>query len=188
MKSKLPAPTQAAAAKQAAEFLAKFDSKVAKLVRECRAALRKRLPTAIEVVYDNYNFLVFGFCTTERPSDCIVSLTANAKGAGLSFYYGATLPDPHKLLQGGGSQNRFVRLPTAATLVDTHVAALIDAAIAQAKNPLPKSGEGYTIIKSISKKQRPRKAASALSKRHRTASGSSGAVLCRATSLAVSVP
>jgi hypothetical protein len=129
-------------------------------VRECRAALRKRLPTAIEVVYDNYNFLVFGFCTTEHPSDCLVSLTANAKGAALSFYYGARLADPHKLLQGSGSQNRFIRLPSAATLGNAPVSALIDAAIAQAKNPLPKTGKGRTIIKSISKKQRPRRAAS----------------------------
>jgi hypothetical protein len=161
VKSKVPASSQAEAEKHATDFLAKFDPKVAKLVRECRAALRKRLPTAIEIVYDNYNFLVFGFCSTERPSDCIVSLTANAKGAGLSFYYGATLPDPQKLLQGSGSQNRFVRLPNAVTLDEPAIAALIDAAIAQAKQPLPKTGKGYTIIKSISKKQRPRRAASA---------------------------
>jgi len=161
VKSKVAAPSQAEAEKQVAEFIAKFDSKVGKLVRECRARLRKRLPTAIEIVYDNYNFLVFGFCSTERPSDCIVSLTANAKGTGLSFYYGATLPDPHKVLQGSGSQNRFVRLPSAATLAEPAIAALIGAAIAQAKNPLPKTGKGHTIIKSISKKQRPRRAASA---------------------------
>jgi hypothetical protein len=161
MKSKVPVASQAEAAKQSAEFIAKFDAKVAKLVRECRAAVRKRLPTAIEIVYDNYNFLVFGFSTTERPTDCIVSLAVNAKGIGLSFYYGATLPDPQKLLQGSGSQNRFVRLPTVATLAEPAVAALIDAAIAQAKHPLPKTGKGHTIIKSISKKQRPRRAASA---------------------------
>jgi hypothetical protein len=163
MKPKAAVPSQTLAAKQSAEFIGKFDTKVAKLVRECRAALRKRLPTANEIVYDNYNFLVFGFSTTERPSDCMVSLAANAKGVGLSFYYGAMLPDPHKLLQGSGSQNRFIRLPTAAKLGDPLVGALIDAAIAQAKNPLPKTGRGYTNIKSISKKQRPRRVAAAKS-------------------------
>jgi Domain of unknown function (DU1801) len=162
MKAKHPAPKPESAAKQCADFIGKFDPKVAKVLRECRAALRKRLPTAVEIVYDNYNFLVFGFCSTERPSDCIASVIANAKGVGLSFYYGATLPDPHGLLQGSGSQNRFVRLVDgAATLADPRVGALIDAAIAQGKHPLPKSGKGYTIVKSISKKQRPRKAASA---------------------------
>jgi hypothetical protein len=160
MKPKAAVPSQTLAAKQSAEFIGKFDTKVARLVRECRTALHKRLPTANEIVYDNYNFLVFGFSTTERPSDCMVSLAANAKGVGLSFYYGATLPDPHKLLQGSGSQNRFVRLPTAATLAEPAVAALIDAAITQAKNPLRKTGKGYTIITSVSKKQRPRRVAS----------------------------
>jgi hypothetical protein len=33
---------------------------------------------------------------------------------------------------------------------------LLRAAIAQAKTPLPRTGRGYTIIKSVSAKQRPR--------------------------------
>src|SRR5450631_3907434 len=101
---------EATPAKQLTEFLAKFDPAITKLIRECRKALRQRFPTATELVYDNYNFFVIGYCTTERPSDCVVSLAANAKGVGLSFYYGSTLPDPHKILEGSGSQNRFVRL------------------------------------------------------------------------------
>jgi hypothetical protein len=123
-------------------------------------ALRKRFPTANELVYDNYNFLVFGFCSTERPSDCIVSLAANAKGIGLSFYYGATLPDPDKLLQGSGNQNRFIRLESAATLTKPQVEALLRAAVAQAKTPLPTVGRGRTIIRSVSARQRPRRSGS----------------------------
>lgn len=145
-------------AKQIAAFVAKFDPEVAGVIRACRAALRKRLPTANEIVYDNYNFFVIGYCTTERSSDCIVSLAAAAKGVGLSFYYGSTLPDPEKILLGSGVQNRFVRLPSAQTLTEPAVAALIDAAVRQAKTPLQKSGGGRTIIKSISAKQRPRRA------------------------------
>lgn len=144
-------------AKQIAGFIAKFDPTVAKLIRSARSALRKRFPTAIELVYDNYNFLAIGFSASERPSDCIVSLAANAKGIGLSFYYGATLADPHKLLLGSGNQNRFIRLPSAATLAVPEVRALIDAAIRQAKTPLAEAGRGYTVIKSISAKQRPRR-------------------------------
>jgi hypothetical protein len=79
------------------------------------------------------------------------------KGVALSFYYGATLPDPDKVLLGEGKQNRFVRLESAATLADAAVEALIAAALAQAKTPLPKSGRGHTVIKSISAKQRPRR-------------------------------
>src|SRR3984893_11453957 len=141
-------------------FIDKFDSKNAALIRSARKILRKRLPTANELVYDNYNFFVIGYCSTERPSDCIVSIAAGANGVGLSFYYGATVPDPRKLLLGSGSQNRFIRIESVATLTRPEVEELIAAAIAQAKRPLPGSGRGKLIIRSISKKQRQRRKAS----------------------------
>jgi hypothetical protein len=144
-------------ARQLAGFVAKFDPKVAKLVRSTRSALRKRLPTAIEQVYDNYNFLAIGFSTTERTSDTITSLAVSAKGVALSFYHGASLPDPHKILLGSGNQNRFVRLESAATLARPAVKSLLHAAIRQANPSLPTSGRGYTIIKSVSTKQRSRR-------------------------------
>ncbi len=142
---------------QLAGFIDKFDAKDAALIRSLRKVLRKRLPTANELVYDNYNFFVIGYCPTERPSDCIVSLAAAANGVGLSFYYGASLPDPHELLLGSGIQNRFIRLESAATLADPRVEELIAAAIAQSEKPLPASGKGKLVIRSISKKQKPRR-------------------------------
>ena len=121
--------------------------------------MRKRLPTALELVYDNYNFLAIGYSSTERASDCVVSLACGANGVSLSFYYGATLPDPDGVLLGSGNQNRFVRLESARTLAEPAVERLIAAALAQAKTPMPASGKTRTIVKSISAKQRPRRAA-----------------------------
>ena len=72
--------------------------------------MRKRFPTALELVYDNYQFLAIGYCASERASDCVASLAVSPKGVALSFYYGATLPDPAGVLLGAGKQNRFVRL------------------------------------------------------------------------------
>ena len=155
---KKSAPTESPA-KQIAGFIAKFDPKVAKLIRSLRAAVRKRFPTSTELVYDNYNFLVFGFCTTERASDCLVSLAAQAKGVSLCFYWGATLPDPHKVLHGGGKQVRWIHLESAAVLKRPEVEELLQAAVDQAKSPLPKSGPGATIVRAISAKLRPRRAA-----------------------------
>ena len=109
------------------------------------------------MVYDNCNFFVIGYSSSERPSDCIVSLAANAKGVGLSFYYGATLPDPHKILQGSGNQIRFIRLESAATLAKPEDEELLYSAAAQGKVPLPVSGRGRLIIRSVSAKQRPRR-------------------------------
>ena len=140
-----------------ATFLSKFDPDVACVIRKCRAQLRRFLPTAIELVYDNYNFFVIGYGATERASDCIVSIAAAANGVGLSFYQGASLPDPKKILLGSGKQNRFIRLPTAERLRSPEVLVLLRAAVAQAKTPLPGKGDGYTVIKSISVKQRPRR-------------------------------
>jgi len=149
----------ASPAQQLEGFIDKFDSKNAAVIRSVRKALRKRLPTANELVYDNYNFFVIGYSPTERPSDCIVSIAAAANGVGLSFYYGATIPDPHKLLLGSGSQNRFIRLESAASLARPEVEELIAAAIAQGETPLPASGKGKLIIRSVSSKQRPRRKA-----------------------------
>src|ERR1019366_7839780 len=120
-------------------------------------AMRKRLPTANELVYDNYNFFVIGYCSTERPSDCIGSVAAAANGVGLSFYRGASLPDPHKILLGSGNQNRFIRLGSVGVLGRPGVGALIAVCVAQAKTPRPAGGRGNLIIRSISAKQRPRR-------------------------------
>ncbi len=138
-------------------FIGKFEPKNQALIRAVRKVLRKRLPTANELVYDNYNFFVIGYCPTERPSDCIVSIAAAANGVGLSFYRGATLPDPHHLLLGSGSQNRFIRLESAETLACPEVEELIAAAVAQNQAPLRAGGPGKLIIRSISAKQKPRR-------------------------------
>ena len=143
--------------RELASFIAKFAPPMARLILEVRSALRKRLPAANELVYDNYNFFVIGYCSSDRASDCILSIAASAKGVALSFYYGSTLPDPAGILQGSGSQNRFVRIPHVDELARPEVEALIAAAVKQGKTPLPAKGTGHLIIKSISAKQRPRR-------------------------------
>ena len=154
---RIASQTGARGEQQLAGFIKKFDAKNAALIRSVRKALRKRLPTANELVYDNYNFFVIGYCSTERPSDCIVSIAAAANGVGLSFYHGASLPDPHKLLSGSGTQNRFIRIESVGTLARPAVEELIAAAIAQAERALPSSGRGKLVIRSISAKQKPRR-------------------------------
>jgi hypothetical protein len=150
-------PSTSSPEKQLTGFIAKFDRSHQALIRAARRVLRKRFATAHELVYDNYNFFVIGYCATPRASDCIVSIAAAANGVGISFYQGASLADPHKLLQGSGKQNRFIRVPTIKILRSPETLALINAAIAQAKVPLPVKDAGRTIIQSVSGKQRPRR-------------------------------
>ena len=59
------------AEQQLRSYIAKFEPKHQVLIRSVRKELRQRFPTANELVYDNYNFFVIGYCPTERPSDCI---------------------------------------------------------------------------------------------------------------------
>jgi hypothetical protein len=154
---KVAQPASEDAEKQLNSFIDKFEPKNQTLIRTTRKALRERLPTANELAYDNYNFFALGYCSTERPSDCILSIAAGENGIGLSFYYGATLPDPHGILLGSGNQNRFIRIESAEMLTRPEVEALIAAAVAQGKAPLPVSGGGKLIIRSISAKQKPRR-------------------------------
>ena len=147
------------AERQLKTFIAKFEPKHQTLIRAVRKALRKRFPTAFELAYDNYNFFVIGYGSTERPSDAIVSMAAGANGVGLCFIHGARLPDPHNLLLGSGNQTRFIRLESVDVLARPEVYTLIAAAIARAKTPLSAGGRGRLIIRSVSAKQRPRRKA-----------------------------
>ena len=137
-------------------FIAKFDRQNQVLLRAVRRTLRARLPTATELVYDNYNFLVIGYSPTDRPSDAVLSIAAGANGVGLCFIRGARLRDPKKILSGSGNQTRFMRLESASVLEQPDVEALIAAALELAK-PMPDTGRGSLIIRSISAKQRPRR-------------------------------
>jgi hypothetical protein len=145
------------AEQQLAGFIRKFNPTDQRLIRAIRRSLRKRFPTANELVWDNYNFFVIGYSPTDRPSDAIVSMAARANGVGLCFIHGAKLPDPKKVLLGSGSQTRFIRLDSPDVLERPEVEALITAAIAQARAPLRSVGRGKLIIRSIAAKQRPRR-------------------------------
>jgi hypothetical protein len=138
-------------------FIRKFDPPIARSIRAARRLLRQQFPTAYELVYDNYNFFVIGYSPTTRAGDTIVSLAASSNGIALSFYHGADLPDPKRILLGSGKQNRFIRLPTPESLARPEVQAVIRAAVKNARSPLGGEGKRRTIISSVSAKQRSRR-------------------------------
>ena len=144
-------------AQELAVFIGRFEPAIGALLKGARAVLHRRLPTANQLVYDNYNALAIGFSSTDRVSDVIISLAAYARGVNLYFMYGARLPDPRHLLKGAGSQGRFTPLESVAALGHPAVLALIAAAVRQARTPLRRDGRGRLVIKSVSKKQRPRR-------------------------------
>lgn len=145
-------------AKQIDSFLAKYTPKNAAQAKACLKKLRKLLPHSFEMVYDNYNALVFGFGPTDKPSDLVLSLALYPKWVTLFFAQGKGLPDPQKLLEGSGARFRSIRLAGPDTLDDPAVGALIKAAPARGK-PMDLTHKHVVLVRSISAKQRPRRPA-----------------------------
>jgi hypothetical protein len=54
--------------------LRKYDPAIALEARKVLITLRKLVPNAVEMVCDNYNGLVVGFCLGMRPSQAILSV------------------------------------------------------------------------------------------------------------------
>lgn len=144
-------------AKQLAGFLAKYDPAISKLANAARSLLRKRMPTAVELVYENYNALAIGFGPNELASDVIISVDLHPRWVNLTFIQGARLPDPERLLRGSGTQVRHIRLDDAADLESAAILAIIAEAIRSAPVQLPEKGKGATVIKAVSKTQRSRR-------------------------------
>ena len=141
-----------------AGFIAKFSPEMQARIRACRAKMRARFPDAVELVYDNYNFLVIGFGPSRRPSDAILSLGAHSRGVNLCFLQrGTDLPDPDCLLRGSGKVSRNLALESPDDLDRPEVRGLIDAALELAAVPMSASNGAELIIKSVSPKQRRRR-------------------------------
>jgi hypothetical protein len=88
--------------------IGKLEPKNQKLFRAVRAAMRKRFPTANELVYDYSFALVIGYAPAEQGIDSIVAIRASAAGVSLYFSQGPKLSDPKRLLRGSGKQTRFI--------------------------------------------------------------------------------
>jgi hypothetical protein len=138
-------------------FVGKFSPEVALVARAARARIRKLVPGAVELVYDNYNALAIGFGPTERASDAIMSIALYPRWVSLFFLHGAQLPDPQGLLRGSGTRVRHIVLERAAILDTAPVRALVRTAVARHPKRIAVGSRRRTIIKSVSAKQRPRR-------------------------------
>jgi hypothetical protein len=146
-------------AEQLDSFLAKYSSEIAESATAILGVMRKRYPTALELVYDNYNALAIGFSPSERASEAIFSIALYPRWVSLFFLQAKGLPDPAKLLKGSGNVAKHLVLQSADSLNTPAVKALMKEAIARARVPFPSTGPPRLIIKSVSAKQRPRRPA-----------------------------
>ena len=155
----VPCSTQPAAERRAAEaklrtLIAKFAPAHLRLVGAMRKSLRKRLPTAHEIVYEYRDWFVISYSPSEHGYEGVLAIRGDADGVKFYFNRGKELPDPAKLLQGS-SQTRWINVEGAATLARPEVARLIEEAIAHNGVPFEDAGRGSVVIRSASVKKRP---------------------------------
>jgi hypothetical protein len=128
-------------------YIAKSPAQFQALFRSARTALRKRLPAANELAYDYGKFVLITYSPTANGIEGIVSIAARPDGVRLYFMHGPKLPDPKGLLVGSAGQTRYLEVTKASQLRHRDTEALIKAAIAAAKVPLPRRGKGGLFIR-----------------------------------------
>jgi hypothetical protein len=150
-----------------AKFVERYDAGIAAQFKASRKRLRALVPRGYELVYDNYNAFAIGYSPSDKAPGAFISIVAYPRWVTLFFLYGKHLDDPDKLLAGSGSRVRSIRLESAATLDRPNVCALISQTLMERASVLGAAPRLTTIIKSISAKQRPRRATAAKKKRTR---------------------
>ena len=150
--------------KQIAAFLAKYSPAIETELAEARARLRGFFPRGFELVFDNYNALVFGMSPSERASDAFLSIAGYPKWVTLFFLHGTDLDDPNGLLEGQGKQVRSIRLKSHTDINTPQVEALISQAIRSHQAALLAASPLVTVIKMVVAKQRPRRPAPKIAK------------------------
>lgn len=157
VEDKVSGSTESAAARRSAEaevrtLIGKFAPSHLRLISAMRRLLRKRLPTAQELVYEYRDWFVISYSPNEHGYEGVLAIRADAVGVKLYFNRGKDLPDPEKLLHGS-SNARWIRPEGASTLARPEVARLIEEAIARNRVPFARAGRGPLVIRSASAKQ-----------------------------------
>ena len=149
--------TTRSSARQWAGFLQRFEPAIGTLARQALVRVRRQVPGAVELVYDNFNALVIGFGPSERASEAVFSLAIYPRWVNLFFLKGASLHDPERILRGSGRVVRHIQVLDPRRLDEPEVRALLARALAAASVPIDPGRRRRMVIKSISAKQRPRR-------------------------------
>ena len=149
MNARQPSPSA-----QFSALLSRFPPEIVALVKQCLPKLRRAFPGSYELVYDYSNSLVVSFSMSERGYEGIVATAISPREVRL--YFDKSLPDPKGLLEGSGAKVRSVTLKSASDLDQGDIQALIKAAIKHSGVTFPRTRSTRMVIKSESKKKKPR--------------------------------
>jgi hypothetical protein len=144
-------------AAQIAEFLSRYTPELAADLTQARRALRSAFPRGYELVFDNYNALVFAISPTDRAADAFVSVAGYPRWVTLFFLHGAQLKDPLGLLEGAGKQVRSIRLTAGKRVSSPEIKALLLKAASAHQAAFEIAPKLSTMVKTALEKPRARR-------------------------------
>jgi hypothetical protein len=147
------------------EFLKPYDRAIQKLALDLRKVVIDELAPCHENIYDAYSAVAIGYGSSERLSDGICHIAVYARGVNLGFNQGASLADPHGILQGKGTRIRHISLKTQEDLTRPEIRFFLNLALELAREDARKLGETIQVgrkkkgvvvstVKAIYKKKR----------------------------------
>ena len=110
------------------KFLGEYPAAVRDLALALRDLIRTTLPDVSEAV-DRPGHIV-GYSLASGYSGLICTIIMSRTGVKLGIVNGATLPDPHALLEGAGKRHKYVALTHPADLRRPGLKPLLKAAVA----------------------------------------------------------
>lgn len=143
-----PAAERRAADAELSRLVEKFTPDHQRLISALRRSLRKRMPTACELVYEYRDCFVISYSPNDHGYEGLVAIRGSESGVKFYFNRGKELPDPSKLLKGPGTMARSIDVESASVLARPEVASLIDAALALNTIPFAETGRGSVIVRS----------------------------------------
>jgi hypothetical protein len=143
-------------------FLEPFGDIITELVMWLREIVWDEYPQTNELIYDNYNAVVFGWSPTNKVGHifCSIAIGRTSKNVHFGFYWGSELTDPDKILLGQGHQYRYILVTNKDKFPKSYICNLIKEAYSNSLLKVKDQKQilyGQTIVKSISEKKRERK-------------------------------
>jgi hypothetical protein len=141
------------------KFLKPFSDDITELIMWLREFAWDLYPQSNELIYDNYNAVVFGWSPTDKVGHifCSIAVGRTSKNVHFGFYWGSELSDPDKILLGEGVQYRYILVTDKNKFPKAYIKELVTEAYANSLSKVkdPKQiMHGQTIVKSISDKKR----------------------------------
>ncbi len=149
-----PAAERWAAEGELKGLIEKFAPAHVRLIATARKALRKRLPSAHEVVYEYRDCFVISFSPSGHGYEGVLGIRANGAGMRLFFNRAKELADPEKLLRGSGALARWVEIESAAAMKRPAIVRLIEEAIARNEVAFDDAGRGSVVVRLTTAKKR----------------------------------